>query len=240
MRIRIKLFSLFREIFNSSEIEIQVDKDSVTIEELKDVLARINPRMREISNDFEPIIMVNGAVADVHAKISEGDEVALIPPVSGGSKHIVAKFFTNDSDVSADSMIRDALAKLGGEGIGAIAIFVGVVKDVVDGYRVKELVYDSYEPYATRALERIAMEESLKEGVKAVEIMHRVGVAKPGEKTLFILVASKNRKEAIETLTRVLERVKHEVPIFKLERREDGDYYIIGDDKRIRSSNEVF
>ncbi|MEM0027319.1 MAG: molybdenum cofactor biosynthesis protein MoaE [Ignisphaera sp.] len=239
MKIRIKLFSLFRDIFNSNEIEIQVEKSSITIEELRDILIRINPRMREILNYIDPIIMVNGIVADMNTKISERDEIALLPPVSGGSKHVSVKLFVDDRDVDIESKIRDILANLSGEGIGAIAIFVGVVKDVVDGYRVRELVYDAYEPYATKALERIAMEESVNENIKAIEIMHRVGVAKPGEKTLCIIVASRNRKEALETLTKVLERVKHEVPIFKLEKREDGEYYVIGDGKRVKSSSEV-
>ena len=239
MRIKIKLFSLFKEIFNSDEIEVQVEKNSVTIEELREVLAKINPKVRNVLDSVEPIIMVNGIVADVNTKISEGDEVALLPPMSGGSKHVSARLFVDDRDVDIESRVRDILARLGGEGVGAIAIFVGVVKDVVDGHRVRELVYEAYEPYATKTLERIAVEESVNENIKAIEIMHRVGTARPGEKTLCIIVASRSRKEALETLSRVLERVKHEVPIFKLEKREDGEYYVIGDGKRVKSSSGV-
>ncbi|MEM0005949.1 MAG: molybdenum cofactor biosynthesis protein MoaE, partial [Ignisphaera sp.] len=59
----------------------------------------------------------------------------------------------------------------------------------------------------------------------------------PGEKALYIAVIAKNRKEAINVLSRILERVKHEVPIFKLERRDDGEYWIIGESKRIKRSD---
>ncbi|MEL9939672.1 MAG: molybdenum cofactor biosynthesis protein MoaE [Ignisphaera sp.] len=239
MRIKIKLFSLFKEIFNSDEIEVQFEKNSVTVEELKEALAKISPKARNVLSSVEPIIMVNGIVADANTNIGEVDEVALLPPMSGGSKHVSVKLFVDDRDVDIESRVRDILTKVGGEGVGAIAIFVGVVKDVVDGYKVRELVYEAYEPYATKTLERIAVEESVNENIKAIEIMHRVGAAKPGEKTLCIIVASRNRKEALDTLSRVLERVKHEVPIFKLEKREDGEYYVIGDGKRVKSPSEV-
>lgn len=239
MRIKIKLFSLFKEIFNSDEIEVQFEKNSVTVEELKEALAKISPKARNVLSSVEPIIMVNGIVADANTNIGERDEVALLPPMSGGSKHVSVKLFVDDRDVDIESRVRDILTKVGGEGVGAIAIFVGVVKDVVDGHKVRELVYEAYEPYATKTLERIAVEESVNENIKAIEIMHRVGVAKPGKKTLCIIVASKNRKEALDTLSRVLERVKHEVPIFKLEKREDGEYYVIGDGKRVKSPSEV-
>ncbi len=240
MKLKVKLFSIFREAFNAKEIEIQVDDgNEITIAKLKEILSNMSYKFRELMNSIEPIFMVNGIVATDSTRVSERDDIALLPPASGGSKHVYAKLFKDDSEIDFNTRIESVLKRLGGEGVGAIAIFIGVVKDVVEGHKVEELVYDAYEPYATKALEKIALEESMVEDVKAIEIMHRVGLAKPGEKTLYILVASKNRKDALNTLSRVLERVKHEVPIYKLEKRDDGYFYVIGDGKRIKKSSEV-
>ncbi len=149
-------------------------------------------------------------------------------------KHKYVAFFRNDSEIDVENRVRDLVQKLGGRGIGAVMVFIGIVKDVVEGHKVHELFYEAHEEYALKVLDRIASEELDKDGVEAIEIMHRLGPAKQGEKTLYIAVAARGRKEALETLSKVLERVKTEPPVFKLERRDDGEYYIIGEGRRIR------
>ena len=232
MRVKIKLFSIFKDVFNAKELTIEFDKDSISVDELLERLSLENPRFKEVLNYVKPIVLVNGE--SQRSLIVDGDEVAIVPPASGGVKYIHAALFKEDREVDIETRIRRIIESVSGSGVGAIAIFIGIVKDFVDGKAVKELIYEAYEPYATKALEKIAFEEAEKGGVEAIEILHRVGSAKPGEKTVFIAVASKNRANALETLARVLERVKHEVPIFKLEVREDGEYYVIGDGKRIK------
>ncbi len=111
---------------------------------------------------------------------------------------------------------------------GALVVFVGFVKGVVDGKEVKELEYSSYDPYASEKLKEIAQEESRGEKVLDVRIYHRVGRLKPGDPTVYILVSAVNRGIAFSTAQRVLERIKREVPIFKLEKREDGEYWVMG------------
>jgi molybdopterin synthase catalytic subunit len=149
-------------------------------------------------------------------------------------KHKHVAFFRSDAEVDVERRARELIHGLGGRGVGAIAIFIGVVKDVVEGHRVHELSYEAYEEYALKVLDRIASEELEKSGVEAVEIMHRLGSAKQGEKTLYIAVAARGRKEALEALSRILERVKAEPPIFKLEKRDDGEYYVIGEGRRVK------
>jgi molybdopterin synthase catalytic subunit len=149
-------------------------------------------------------------------------------------KYKYVAFFKSDEEVNVEYRVSDLVKRLEGRGVGAIAIFIGVVKDVVEGHSVHELFYEAYEDYALKILDKIASEEVARDGVEAIEIMHRLGSAKKGEKTLYIAVAAKGRREALETLSRVLERVKAEPPIFKLEKRDDGEYYIIGESRRVK------
>lgn len=134
--------------------------------------------------------------------------------------------------VDLNKMLEE-LAKHSAMGAGGLALFIGVVKGVVDGCRVMELEYEAYEPHASSRLDEIARDEASRENVLDIRVYHRIGKLKPGEPTLYIAVAAVDRKSAIETLSRVLERVKHEPPVFKLEKREDGDFWIVGDGRRV-------
>jgi len=129
-------------------------------------------------------------------------------------------------------LLSDFLGSLGTEA-GAVTIFTGRIKGNIEGKKVNSLVYEAAEPYSTQSLEKIAREELEKNGLLGIMIYHKKGEAFPGEPVLFIAVASVSRKEAVNGLYTVLERVKHEAYVWKLEKREDGDYWIIGDSKRV-------
>lgn len=236
MRVKIRFFSVIRDIVNSNEIVLEYSSNSISVKNLIDELLLKFPKLKPLFSEFNPVILVNGIIANGEEIIKDGDEVAIVPPLSGGSKHIYASLFRNE-DIDVAQRINELTSRYGVEGSGAIVIFIGIVKGYVEGHRVYELIYDAYEPYASKSLEKIAFEEAMNNNIDAIEIMHRVGSAKPGEKTLYIAVVAKKRKEAIETLSKVLERVKHEVPIFKLEKRDDGEYWIIGESKRIKRNS---
>jgi MoaD family protein len=236
MRVKIRFFSVIRDIVNSNEIVLEYSSNSISVKNLIDELLLKFPKLKPLFSEFNPVILVNGIIANGEEIIKDGDEVAIVPPLSGGSKHIYASLFRNE-DIDVAQRINELTSRYGVEGSGAIVIFIGIVKGYVEGHRVYELIYDAYEPYTSKSLEKIAFEEAMNNNIDAIEIMHRVGSAKPGEKTLYIAVVAKKRKEAIETLSKVLERVKHEVPIFKLEKRDDGEYWIIGESKRIKRNS---
>ncbi len=175
-------------------------------------------------------MLINGVPSSINSLVEHDCEIAIIPPPSGGSADVSAEFFEQDLDLA---LLRDLTLKYGPLGAGALAVFIGFVKGIVEGKKVIELVYEAYEPYASRKLYQIASEASTHPGIYAVHIRHRKGSAKPGEPTLMIAVVGENRRIAIDTLLWILERVKHEVPVFKLERREDGEFWIVGDGKRV-------
>lgn len=132
------------------------------------------------------------------------------------------------------NMINDSYL----DGCGALVIFIGYVKGKVDGHIVNTLSYDAYEPYASKKLREIAYQETRDEDIYDIKILHMIGDLKAGDPTIYIFVTGKTREKAFETAKRVLERVKHEVPIFKLERRDDGEYWVLGNGKRVKRKKE--
>lgn len=107
---------------------------------------------------------------------------------------------------------------------------------MVDGAKVLELDYEAYEPFASQKLQEMAEAIGRRYGLKTLVIRHVRGSKRPGEKTLAILAVANSRDQAFKGVLEALERVKTEVPIFKLERREDGDYWVVGDRRRRRST----
>ncbi len=132
-----------------------------------------------------------------------------------------------------NKLVEEIISKTAALGGGAIVLFVGYVKGKVGGSIVSELNYEAYEEHALAKMKKIVEEEGRKEGVLDIRVYHRVGSLKPGDITIYVAVSALNRKIAFETAAEVLERVKHEVPIFKLEKRNDGEYWVLGDGKRV-------
>lgn len=226
MRLKLKFFSLYRDAVGSSEAYIDVP-EGYRVYQVVLELVKLYPKLAEAFKEVKPIVFVNGEVVDDDAILTGDDiEMAFAPPASGGV-NVKVRLFSDD--VSLDDVLEDVVA----EGVGAVAIFVGTVKGVVDGRKVYELVYEAYEPYVIGVLERIAKEAISRHNLHAVHIYHRTGLARPGQKTVVIAVSAKGRKEALEAVSYVLERVKSEAPIYKLERREDGEYWVVGDGKRV-------
>jgi molybdopterin synthase catalytic subunit len=119
-------------------------------------------------------------------------------------------------------------------GSGGVSVFLGFVKSVVDNARVIKLKYTSYEPYASKTLDNIAKSYSNNPNIYGIIILHTSGDARPGSPTLFVAISGKTRKDSLEVTREVVERVKKEPPIFKLEIREDGEYWILGDGRRVK------
>jgi len=141
-----------------------------------------------------------------------------------------------DGPVALDREVDEITRETAAAGGGALVMFMGYVKGLVDGRSVYELEYSVYEPHTTRILESIARETAVKYKLLAVRIYHRRGRLKPGEPTVYIIVAATDRDTAFNAAREILERVKREPPIFKLEKREDGEYWVVGDGFRVKRS----
>ncbi len=224
MRIKVKYFSALRDITGKIFEELEVP-DDYTLGKLADWFFKTYPKALAYKDDV--IFLVNGRNATENYLLREGDEVAVMPPVSGGGGLIA-------DEIDLDKEVEDVISKTAPLGAGGVVIFVGFVKGRVDGAEVGELDYEAYEPYASQKIAEIEQWARSLDGVLDARIYHRVGSLKPGDHTIYVLVAGVNREISFAVARQALERVKHEVPIFKLERRSDGDYWVIGDGKRVK------
>lgn len=151
-------------------------------------------------------------------------------------KSIKERFYGRIEEINPNKiseLLQHVIKEGSGEGAGGTVIFLGHVKGRVDENKVEKLVYEAYEPAASRKLDEIAKAQANNPSVTTTIILHNTGELKPGDPTILIIVTAKNRSEAFKVAREVLERVKKEPPIFKLEVREDGEYWIIGDGNRV-------
>lgn len=225
MKVKVRFFSILRECVRNDEFMMDVP-ERTTIGGLLNVLKEKWPRLTELerAEGLPIIVMLNGNNVGYGSMLKDGDEVALLPPVSGGR----IKACVVDDTVKVEEEIGDMAKASASEGAGALVAFIGFVKGKVEDVKVFGLDYEAYEPYATKRLQTIANDALKDERVKEVRVYHRKGSLKPGEPTIFIFVSSVERGLAFDVARKVLERVKEEVPIFKLERREDGEFWVIG------------
>ena len=138
-----------------------------------------------------------------------------------------------ENNLDLNAVVKE-FSKYSKDGSGALLIFVGLVKGLVDDKKVYELEYSAYEPYASEILNKIAVEESRDKGIYDIRIYHKIGSVKVGEPTLYIIISGGSRHDVISKMSKVVERVKKEPYIFKLEKREDGEYWVYGDGRRFR------
>lgn len=227
-RVRLRYFSIVRDMTGRDHEELELS-ESTTVGELLNHLSSKYPELGDFMRyEGHLIVLVNGVAASRGAVLRGGEEVALLPPVSGGS--VYRGELADEIDVG--QLVEEASNNAGPQA-GAITVFVGVVKSVMGDAKVQELRYEAYEPYAGSHLQRIAEEVGKRYGLSVVLIEHCKGARKPGEPVLAVVVAARSRDEAFKGLIEAVERVKTEPPIFKLEVRDDGEYWVIGE-RRVR------
>ncbi len=109
---------------------------------------------------------------------------------------------------------------------GAIGTFTGIVREYTDGLQTQVLEFEKYEKVAEESIERICTELKQNDGIMDVVIHHKIGRVEPGEDIVYIVVASSHRTQLFPVLSEAIERVKHEVPIWKKEITVDGEFWV--------------
>ncbi len=150
--------------------------------------------------------------------LRDGDEVAFLPPVSGGEGTCTL------SEVPLD--VASVVAKVEGPAMGGIVTFVGAVRDEARGRSIRHLEYEAYPPMAEREMEKIADEAARRWPGSRVAIAHRAGHLEVGELAVVVAAAAPHRAEAFAACRFAIDTLKETVPIWKKEVATDGEYWV--------------
>ncbi len=236
MRVRVLFFGMLKDLAGKSSDSLDLP-EGASVRQLLEHYASQAPRLRDSMPSLA--VAVNQQYVGAETKLKFDDEVALLPPVSGGSD---SQFRAAGVPASSDqastnrvSIIRDPINTQGvTEGIrrgedGAVVAFEGVVRNQTRGRRTLYLDYEAYEEMAQQQMENLA-EQALKQfQVREVALVHRLGRLEIGETSVLIVVASAHRGAAFDACRWLIDTLKRTVPIWKKECFEDGAVWADGE-----------
>jgi molybdopterin synthase catalytic subunit len=233
MTIRVRVFAALREALGLAETIVTV-RAGADVQGLLTALAAQHPQARLHDRRFG--VAVNRAYAPLTTILSEGDEVALIPPVSGGAG-VSPRYEITDRPLSLDDVLRRVAAS----DRGGVAFFAGTVRGVTrpasgsgDEIATDYLEYEAYAEMAEAALARIGAEVQARwPGVSAVSIVHRVGRLEVGDIAVIIAVAAAHRQDTFDACHYAIDRVKQIAPIWKKEVGPDGAVWVEGPESAV-------
>lgn len=215
MKIRLLAFASAGDALGASEVELEMP-DGSRVGDLRDRLDREHPGIVPLWPRLA--VAVDGRVVSTEEPLRDGVEVALLPPVSGGSGDpLRAELVDGPIDTGR------AVAAVSGPGRGAVVIFLGTVRDQHAGRSVAKLTYSAYRPMALEGLHRIVADLEASAPELRAAIVHRLGEVPVGEASVVIAVGSPHRAAAYEASRTALERLKAEIPIWKREHYRDGE-----------------
>ena len=202
MKVSVRLFAGLRERAGTDRLEVELPDGA----RVADVLAAMASTAVGELRPRECVVAVNREYAAADEPLRPGDEIALVPPVSGGAGPVRHVRVTGEPlDLSAlAAAVRDPRA-------GAVVLFEGVTREV------RELDYEAYAEMATAKIEAIAAEEAERHGLCAVAIEHRTGTVALSEPSVIVAASAPHRGEAFAGARALIDRVKAEAPIWKVE-----------------------
>ncbi len=201
MRVQIRLFASLRERAGSSELTLELPEGARVADALSE--------LRWLTGDLHAVLAVNRDYASPATPLHPGDELALIPPVSGGGAmvHVAIR----DGDLRAE----EVTARVSDPRAGAVVAFHGVTREV------PALEYEAYAEMAAAKMREIAETAATRHGLCAVAVEHRIGTVALTEPSVVIAVSAPHRAEAFAGAREIIDRLKEQVPIWK---REEGEW----------------
>ena len=230
MRVKVLFFGMLKDIVGGAEEELELNPDA-RLSNVFDHYAGRFPRLRDMAGSI--VIARNREFSALTASVLEGDEVAFLPPVSGGSDRYThqitdpkGNFYaltrqTIDAREIAGRMVR-------GED-GAVITFDGVVRNNTKGRPTLFLDYECYEAMAVKMMADIGAEIAASFEIGRIAMVHRLGRLEIGEASVTIVVAAPHRKAAFAAALEGINRLKRLVPIWKKEHFADGEVWVEGE-----------
>lgn len=215
------MFASLRDIVGARAVEVEIAEAS-TVADLCAALSTLHPALEGRLGKVR--VAVNDELCDVARMLQPGDEVAYLPPVSGGAGGYVAVV---DDPISIDAV----LSSVRRSDCGAVLLFLGTVRDNFQGLPVMGMEYEAHHVLAEHGLCQVAEEARQRWPVRAVSVVHRIGPMAVGDVSVAVAVAASHRPEAFEAGRFIIDRLKETVPIWKREFLEGGEVWIEGDDR---------
>lgn len=225
MQLIVKLFGSLREAADAKELALELP-DGARVEDLRVLLAQRYPLLEQFGERIA--ISVNFEVARPEDDLADGDEVALLPPVAGGSGGVGDAGKGAKRCTISDQPLDEAevVGRVDGDDAGGVVTFVGNVRQEARGHSIEYLEYEAYPEMAEREMEKIADEASVRWPGTRVAIAHRTGHLEIGDAAVVIVAVAPHRAEAFEACRFAIDTLKQTVPIWKKEVATDGAYWV--------------
>ena len=228
MRVRVLFFGMLKDLAGRSSEDCDLP-EGTSLRAVFDSYATRFPRLAELSKSI--VLARNQEFAEPSTALKEGDEVAFLPPVSGGSagdlKLARSKSFAVITRHAIDS--RAIAAKMLSGCEGAVVTFEGTVRNNTNGRATLCLDYEGYESMALKLMAEIGEQIAAAHAVERVALVHRLGRLLIGEASVAVIVTAAHRRPAFEAALEGIDRLKKTVPIWKKEHFLDGEVWVEGD-----------
>jgi len=224
MRVRVLFFGQLKEIVGRAEDEVNLHEGA----RVSDLFASYGNRFPKLS-EFQPSVVasVNQEFAEWRAPLASGDEVAFLPPVSGGERAEVSEDLIRivRERIEADQIVSGMKAPEE----GAVVVFDGIVRNHSRGRQTLYLEYEAYEAMALAKMNQIVEQVHKQFAIHRIAITHRLGRLEIGETSVLIVVTSAHRSAAFDACRFAIDTLKRVVPIWKKEYFADGAVWAEGE-----------
>ncbi len=220
VRIDVLYFGVLKDFSGSERESLELGDGSTVADTVRLLRARASNGSDVLWSSSA--VAVNREYADAATVLKDGDELALLPPVSGGAE---VKVGLQRAKIDSEEIV--AALKAGED--GALVVFDGIVRNNTRGRKTLYLVYEAYEQMALQQMRGLANDALIRFAVRDVAIVHRLGKLEIGESSVLIAVASAHRGAAFEACRWVIDTLKKTVPIWKKEHFVDGAVWADGE-----------
>jgi molybdopterin synthase catalytic subunit len=228
MRVKVLFFGQLKDIVGRAEDTLELPGEP-RLAAVFEHYSTAFPRIRDMAGSI--VLARNLEFADSSATVADGDEIAFLPPVSGGAYLMqladeAGHFFALTRDPVDLNALRERLLR---PDDGAAIAFEGVVRNNTKGRPTRFLDYECYEPLALKKMAEIGREIAGQFAIGRIAMVHRLGRMGIGETSVAIVVTAPHRKPAFEAALEGINRLKRLVPIWKKEHFEDGEVWVEGE-----------
>jgi len=222
--IKVRFFAMLRQVVEDGEVEVDASEIR-TVGDLLDKMDGDRPGLRQAVENAGAKVAVNHEFATFDAPVRSGDEVAFIPPMSGGSGATQEELVRiQQGDFSVDEEIARVMRT--STAIGGVDIFLGTARELSRGRNIEKLEFEHYPEMAEKQLRYLRTEALKRFDIIEVGIVHRYGTITIGENIVLIVAAAQHRKYAFEACRWCIDELKQITPIWKKEVTVEGDFWV--------------